>query len=156
MADSALVDVADAIFRVLNVPSLTAPDPFGAGAVGGVHDQPIVDGTQTPYAFPFVWYELAAERQAGGLGAGPWLLEIDIRIHVFSQSRGMQEAQRIVQEAVRLLRGVERYGTLDVAGWAWLYGPHDATLSLPFELLNGVAVRELVAENRGYVQEAIA
>ena len=140
MAHSALVDVADAVFHVLNVASLTAPPPIGAGGKRIV-DQPVVDG---PQSFPFVWYELASERQDGGLGAGPWQFEIDIRIHVFSQAAGMQEAQAIVQEAIRLLRTVP----LVVAGWRAWYQPHDATITLPFELLNGVPVRELVSEHR--------
>jgi hypothetical protein len=156
MAHSALVDVADAVFKVLNVPTLTAPDPIGAGAVGGVHDQPVVTGNQTPYPFPFVWYELAAERKQDGLGAGPWQYEIDVRIHVFSTDRGMQESQRIVQEAIRLMRQAERSGQLPIAGWSSWYWPHDATIALPFELLNGLAVRELVAESRLYVEEAAA
>lgn len=147
MAHSALVDVADAVFKILNVPSLTAPDPIGAGATGGVTDQPVVSGSQS---FPFVWYELAAERMVGALGAGPWLLEVDVRVHVFSQAAGMQEAQAIIQEAIRLLR-VSR-GV--VTGWSTWYQPHDATLTLPFELLNGVPVRELVGEGRWYVEEA--
>jgi hypothetical protein len=149
MAHSALVDVADAVFRVLNVPTLTAPPPIGAGAKRVV-DQPVTSGAQT---FPFVWYELAAERSFGGLGEGPWLLEVDLRVHVFSQSNGMQEAQAIIQEAIRLLRLAERSGVLPVTGWASWYAPHDATITLPFELLNGVAVRELVAENRIYLEE---
>jgi len=152
MANSALDVVADAIYAVLNVPSLTAPDPIGAGA-RDIVDQPVVEGMQS---FPFVWYELAAERMQTGLGGGPWLLEVDVRIHVFSTAPGMQESQRIVTEAIRLLRQAERSGALPVNGWRSWYLPHDATITLPFELLNGVPVRELVAENRLYVEEAVA
>jgi len=141
------------VFKVLNVPSLTAPDPIGAGAIGGVHDQPVISEGGPAYAFPFVWYELAAERMTGGLGAGLWQYEIDIRIHVFSQSRGMNEGQRIIQEAIRLMRQAKTPG---VTGWSSWYWPHDATITLPFELLNGVAVRELVAESRLYVEETAA
>jgi len=146
MAHSALVDVADAVFKVLNVPSLTAPPPIGVGGKRIV-DQPVIDG---PQSFPFVWYELAAERQAGGLGGGPWLFEVDLRVHVFSQAPGMNEAQTIIQEAIRLLRT----SRIVVGGWASWYQPHDATIALPFELLNGVPVRELVAEHRLYVEES--
>jgi len=147
MANSALVDVGDAVFAILNVPSLTAPPPIGAGG-RRVLDQPVVEeGAQS---FPFVWYELAAERMVGALGAGPWLLEVDIRVHVFSTAEGMNEAQTIIAEAIRLLR-VSR-GV--VTGWSTWYQPHDATITLPFELLNGVKVRELVAEGRWYVEEA--
>ena len=146
MANSALVDVADAVFAILNVPSLIAPPPIGAGG-RRVVDQPVIDG---PQSFPFVWYELAAERMVGALGAGPWLLEVDIRVHVFSQAPGMQEAQAIIAEAIRLLR-VSR-GV--VTGWSTWYQPHDATITLPFELLNGVPVRELVGEGRWYVEES--
>jgi hypothetical protein len=146
MANSALVDVADAVFAILNVPSLTAPPPIGAGG-RRVVDQPVVEGVQS---FPFVWYELAAERMVGALGAGPWLLEVDIRVHVFSQADGMQEAQAIIAEAIRLLRTSRGV----VSGWSTWYQPHDATMTLPFELLNGVPVRELVGEGRWYVEEA--
>jgi len=151
MADSALDAVADAVFKVLNVPSLTAPPPIGAGGKRVV-DQPVI--TEGAQSFPFVWYELAAERMAGGLGPGPWLLEVDLRVHVFSTEPGMHEAQAIIQEVIRLLRQAERAGALPVAGWASSYAPHDATITLPFELLNNVPVRELVAESRIYLQEA--
>jgi hypothetical protein len=133
---------------VLNVPSLTAPDPIGAGCTGGVTDQPVVTG---PQSFPFVWYELAAERMVGALGAGPWLLEVDVRVHVFSQASGMQEGQQILQEVIRLMRQAVNPA---VKGWSTWYSPHDAAITLPFELLNGVPVRELVAEGRWYVEEA--
>src|SRR4030095_5129020 len=147
MAHSALVDVADAVFKILNVPSLTAPDPIGAGATGGVTAQPVVTAR---VSFPFVWYELAAERMVGALGAGPWLLEIDLRVHVFSQAPGMDEAQTIIQEAIRLIR--ESRGV--VTGWGTGDTRDHAPVPRPFELLNGVPVRELVAEGRWYVEEA--
>jgi len=153
VADSALAIVADAVFKVLNVPSLTAPPPIGAGAKRVV-DQPVLSPVDDDIPFPFVWYELAAERMAGGLGPGPWLLEIDLRVHVFSTAPGMQEAQAIVQEVIRLLRQAEKAGALPVAGWLSAYAPHDATITLPYELLNNVPVRELVAESRIYLQEA--
>jgi hypothetical protein len=143
MAHSSLPDLSDAVYAVLNVPSLKI-----AGA------KRIVDVTinVTPDDFPFVWYELAAERNMGGLGRGPWLLEVDIRIHVFSQAAGMQEAQAICQEAIRLMR----LTPLTVNGWSAWYTPHDAVLALPFELLNGRPVRELVSDDRTYVEEQIA
>ena len=80
------------------MPSLTAPPPLGAGG-RRVVDQPVVDG---PQSFPFVWYELAAERMVGSLGAGPWLLEVDIRVHVFSQAPGWTKRKTIIAEAIRL------------------------------------------------------
>lgn len=150
MPHSSLPDLADAVFRALNVPSLTAPDPFGAGCTGGVTDQPVKN--LTPDDFPFVWYELAAERNMSGLGPGPWLFEVDVRIHTFSTADGMQEGQQINQEVIRLLRTTR----LDAAGWSTWYQVHDATFSLPFELLNAVAVRELVTEQRVYVEETVS
>src|SRR4029450_2289583 len=124
MAHSSLPELSDAVYAVLNVPSLRI-----AGA------KKIVDVTinVTPAYFPFVWYELAAERNISGLGPGPWLMEVDVRIHVFSQAAGMQEAQQILQEAIRLMR----LTPLTVNGWSAWYTPHDAVVTLPFELLNG-------------------
>jgi hypothetical protein len=155
MAHSAFPDLADAIYAILNVPALTAPPPIGAGA-RRVVDQPVLAADDDRIPFPFVWYELGSERSSGGLGPGPWLLEVDIRIHVFSQSNGMQEAQGIAQKVIELLRAAEKSGTLDVNGWWSWYQPHDDTITLPFELLNGDAVRELVVANRAYVEERIA
>lgn len=145
MAHSSFPELADAVFAVLNVASLR--NLLGAAKIT---DQPVRN--LTPADFPFVWYELAAERMVGGLGPGPWLLEVDVRIHVFSQAAGMQESQAILQEAIRLLRQT----ALTVNGWSAWYTPHDAAFALPFELLNGVPVRELVSEDRTYVEEGAA
>jgi hypothetical protein len=135
MPSSALQPVAEAIFARLNVASLKAAYPTGAGAVGGVTENP-AQGT----TFPFLWFELSGT-DIGGLGQGPDLTRIELRLHVFSQYAGMLEARRIMREAIRLLR----YTQPTVAGYrlAVIGRPQDE-VPLPFEELNGVAVKELV------------
>lgn len=136
MADSALQPVADAIFARLNVASLKAAAPTGAGAVGGVTENP-AQGTTT---FPFVWYELSG-RDIGGLGQGPDLTEVELRLHVFSTYGGMAEARRIMREAIRLLK----YANVTLSGYRMpTIGRPREEVALPFEELNGVKVRELV------------
>lgn len=144
MPDAALQPVASAVFRCLNVPALTAPAPVGLGA--RVTDNPVTDEDQT---FPFVWYELATEENQSGLGRGPWLHMIDLRIHTFSTSPGMKEAQRINQTVIGLVRDAQWV----IAEWSHWATPFDRIVLLPFEELNGVKVRELVAMFRLYVEE---
>ena len=135
MPDSALQPVAEAILARLNVASLTAATPSGAGCVGGVTEDPAQGGT-----FPFLWYEVSG-RDIGGLGQGPNVTAIDLRLHVFSRFSGMTEARRVMREAIRLLQ----YSQPTVTGYTMpmIGRPHDE-IPLPFEELNGVKVRELV------------
>lgn len=146
MPDSALQPVSVAVFGKLNVPSLKAPPPTGAGCTGGVTDNPL-SGT-----FPYLWYEVA-EDDMSGLGAGLDVKRIDLRLHIFSTYPGMAEAQRIMREAIRLLR----FQTLTVTGWqaVKLTRPFDV-VPLPFEELNGVKVRELVSLWDLFVAEPLA
>lgn len=134
MPDSALQPVAEAVFARLNVASLKAAQPTGAGCVGGVTDNP------TGTVYPMLWYELRGE-DLTGLGRGPDLTQIELRLHVFSTWNGMIEARRIMREAIRLLK----YQTPTVTGYTLVEigRPHDE-IALPFEELNGVKVRELV------------
>jgi hypothetical protein len=134
MPDSALQPVADAIFARLNVPSLKAAQPTGAGC-------PVVTENPTGTVYPMLWYELITGTDLTGLGRGPDLTQIELRLHVFSTWNGMTEARRIMREAIRLLK----YTQPTVAGYALVEigRPHDE-IALPFEELNGVKVRELV------------
>lgn len=136
MPDSALQPVSVALFGTLNVSSLKAAVPTGAGCVGGVTDNPMQGGT-----FPFLWYELSST-DIGGLGQGPDVAQLELRLHVFSTWNGMAEAQRILREAIRLLK----YSEPAVVGYrlVMIGRPFDE-VPLPFEELNGVKVRELVA-----------
>lgn len=146
--DSALSPVQAALMRTLNVPSLVGPaSPTCAGA-RRVTDSPTITSSAD---FPFVWVELATEDNRSGLGRGPWLLELDVRVHTFSTDVGMAEAQRITAEVVRLLRAKDT--GLTVNGWTAPYQPHDRNVLLPFEQLAGIKVTELVCMNRLYVEE---
>jgi hypothetical protein len=140
--DSSLQPVANAVYAALNVPALTAAPPDGAGAKR-------VTGHPTPGAFPFVWYELFDESNAGGLGAGPWVMEIDLRIHTFSQAQTLAEAQTITRTAIHLLRNT----LLPILGWDHWAIFWDRNVTLPYEEINGVKVTELVALFRLSVEE---
>lgn len=146
MASSALQPVSAAIFALLNVASLKAAYPTGSGCVGGVTDNP------TGTTFPFLWYEVKGT-DIGGLGRGPDLTQIELRLHVFSTWNGMLEAQRIMREAIRLLK----YTTPMVSGYTMpeIGRPHDE-IPLPFEEINGVKVRELVTIWDLFVEEVTA
>jgi len=132
--NSALGPVSAAIFAILNVASLKAAYPTGAGCVGGVTDNP------TGTTYPLLWYEVRGT-DISGLGQGPDTTEIELRLHVFSTWNGMLEAQRIMREAIRLLK----YSMPTVAGYTMpMIGRPTDEIPLPFEELNGVKVRELV------------
>lgn len=136
MPDSALQPVSVAIFGRLNVASLKGAYPAtGAGCVGGVFDN-----VPQPATFPCLFYEVSA-RDLGGLGQGPDVTQIELRLHVFSTWNGMAEAQRIMREAIRLLK----YTEPTVAGYVMpMIGRPLDEIPLPFEEVNGVKVRELV------------
>jgi len=113
--DSALEPVGNALYKVLNVPSLVGT--YAAGVCAGVKKVwPKPPTNVQPGDFPLVWFELASEDTRSGLGRGPWLLELDVRVHTFVVS-DMNDAQRITREVVRLLRAHET-DTLPVAGWS--------------------------------------
>jgi len=148
MPDSALQPVSVAIFGRLNVASLKGAYPgTGAGCVGGVTDNPTQGGT-----FPFLWYELSS-RDLGGLGQGPDVAQLELRLHVFSTWNGMAEAQRIMREAIRLVK----YSEPTAAGYRIVpIGRPQDEISLPFEELNGVKVRELVTIWDVFAEEVAA
>lgn len=147
MPDMATQPVAEAIFARLNVASLKAAVPTGAGCTGGVTENPVQGGT-----YPFLWYELDA-RDIGGLGQGPDLWELTLRLHVFSTWNGFLEARRIMREAIRLLK----YTSPIVAGYRMpTIGRPEQEIALPFEELNGVKVRELVTEWTLFADEIAA
>jgi hypothetical protein len=135
MPNSALGPVSVAIYTRLNVASLKAAVPTGAGCVGGVFDN-VPQGA----VFPNLFYEVSA-KDIGGLGQGPDVTQIELRLHVFSTYNGMAEAQRIMREAIRLLK----YTEPTVVGYRMpMIGRPLDEVPLPFEEINGVKVRELV------------
>lgn len=133
--NSPLGPVSAAIVARLKVASLTGAYPaVGAGCTGGVTDNP------QGGVFPFLWYELSAH-DLSGLGQGLDVLQLELRLHVFSTWNGMLEAQRIMREAIRLLK----YQEPTVSGYRLVpIGRPLDEIPLPFEELNGVKVRELV------------
>ncbi len=148
MPDSPLQPVAAALFKRLNVASLKAvyPGP-GAGCLGGVTDNPAQNPT-----FPFLWYEITGHDD-GGLGQGPDVVRIDLRLHVFSTYPGMAEAQRVMREAIRLLKYSEPLA--DGYEIPMIGRPLDE-IAEPFSTLNGVSVRELVTVWELYACEVAA
>lgn len=147
MPDSALQPVSVAIFSRLNVASLKAAVPAGAGCVGGVFDNVPQGAT-----YPCLFYEVSAS-DLGGLGQGPDVHQIQLRLHVFSQYAGMAECQRIMREAIRLLK----YTAPTVVGYQMpTIGRPADEIPLPFETLNGVLVRELVTIWDLFAAEVVA
>lgn len=147
MANSALQPVAEAVFARLNVASLTAAYPTGAGCVGGVTEHP-----QQATVFPFLFYEVRGT-DIGSLGQCRDVTEIELRLHVYSKYSGWLEARRIMRTAVGLLR----YATLSVSGYEMptLSRPQDE-VQLPFEEINGVACKELVTTWMLFADEVAA
>jgi hypothetical protein len=137
MAYSALSPLSAGVFAKLNVTSLKGAYPgTGAGCTGGVKDYV----PQAP-TYPFLWYELS-ENDISGLGNGPSVKQIQLRLHVFSQFLGMAEAQRIMAAAIGLLQFVEPTAT----GWQVpAIGRPDDVIPIEFSEINGIVVRELVS-----------
>lgn len=136
MATTSLAAVAPAIFARLNVASLTAAVPTGAGCIGGVKDY-VPQGVQ----FPFLLYELF-ERDISGLGAEHAVKQVQLRLHVYSQFKGEAESQRIMNEAIRLLQFTEP----TVTGWQVpkIGRPQDV-IPIAVSEINGEVCRELVS-----------
>jgi hypothetical protein len=140
---SSLDAVSAAVYTTLNVASLLALAPGGVG-----------DAIEQLTARPCVLYAVSERVQAGfgagnKAGAGGRTLEVDLRLHVFSEYVGFYEAQSVMSECIRLLADpptVAGYGS-----WA-IY--HDETIPLGREIVAGVVVNELVANMRLYVSES--
>lgn len=124
--NSAIGPVSAAVMTVLNVTSLKGATPTYAGCLGGVSDTPA--GT----TFPYLWYEISAH-DIGGLGQGPDVMQCELRLHVFSTAANMVEAERIMREAIRLLK-YSTPTTLDNSYTIVPVGrPHDE-IPLPLEV----------------------
>lgn len=127
--------VAEGIFGLLNVASLKAPPPTGAGCLGGVRDY-----VPQPAVFPFLFYELFL-RDVSGLGAGASTKQVQLRLHVFSKFPGGVEERRIMAEAIRLLQFQE----FTVNGWRVpAIGRPNDEVSIDSSEINGEICRELV------------
>lgn len=140
MSYCSLGAVSTAIYTALNVSGLTSLATGGVGA-----DMP---QTANP---PFVLFEVH-ETQGGGLGTRPGvssLPEVDVRVRVFSASKGPKEAHTIMAKVIELLATPP--AVTGYSSWAIF---HDSTTLVTAELVGGVKVYELVAQLRLYVEEA--
>jgi hypothetical protein len=137
-----LSPVADAVYALFLLDAqLTALAP------GGVQTDVPADPV-----YPFVWFEVSEPDQHGGFGTKPGhgaLPEVTLRVHVFQSDGGtMRDAEAVIARAIALLADppvVEGYASCAIF--------HDQTIPLPDEELNGVKVKELVAQFRFYVEE---
>lgn len=132
MPHSALIPTSEGLFAKLNVASLKS----GLGITVAIKDY-----VPQPAPFPFVLYVLS-EKDISGLGNGPSVKQMQLRLHVFSQTIGMKQAQLIMTEAIRLLQFESPIAT----GWQIpaIGRPNDV---IPVETseINGEVVRELVS-----------
>lgn len=142
MAYLSLSPVSKAVLAVLNIPAVTELAP------GGVDDGFVRGRTDAR-----VWFEVQ-ETDIRGFGAGIGLPEVELRVHAVvpvDVYRGMKRAQDIAAEVIKLLRDA----TLTVDGYVQcgrvLY---EETVPLAGEVVEGVAVNELVSRFRLWVEEA--
>ena len=132
MAYSALDPLSDGLFTKLNVASLRT---VGSATVV------IVDAVKQPAVFPFLLYVLS-EKDISGLGSGPSVKQIQLRLHVFSQEKTMKQAQQIMTVAVGLLQHVSPTAT----GWQIpMIGRPDDVIPIETSEINGIVCRELVS-----------
>lgn len=139
MASLSLGPVSVGVYTALNVVGLAA-------LVGSrIYD----DVPQAP-TYPFVWFEMQEPRDMRGFGTGG-LPEVDLRVHVFSTYQGTSEAQAIAKKVVELLKDQ----ALSVSGYAQAGKVfYDNTLVFSDQIIQGVKVREIVAQFRVYVEES--
>lgn len=139
MAYLSLDPVSAAIYTLLNVSGLTS-----LVSTNGISD----DIGQT-VEFPFVCYEVS-ERDNRGFGSGE-LPEVQLRVHVYSTAEGQIEGQTITQKVIQLLKDQ----ALTVTGYnhcGLIF--YDETIYVGDELINGVKVKEWVAQFRVYLEKA--
>ena len=144
---SPLLAVGDAIYSVLQDPVLTALVP------GGVQ----TDVPENP-DYPFVWIEILHGANYGGLGTQPGrgsMPGINLRLHVFQSNYGTaRDAQYLLAQAIALL--FDDAAPLVADGYTICTGhplPEIETIPLADQELNGVKVRELVANLNIVIEE---
>lgn len=132
MAYSALDPLSDGVFAKLNVAALKT----GLGIT-----VTIKDFVPQPNPFPFLLYVLR-EKDISGLGNGPSVKQIQLRLHVFSQFQGMQQAKEIMTVAISLLQ----FQTPAATGWQIpAVGRPSDVIEFGESEINGVVCRELVS-----------
>jgi hypothetical protein len=132
---SALAPVSAALYGALNVAALTALAPGG-----------VCDDVAQSTGFPFVLYEVT-ETPRPAFGTQPGIAGastvVDLRVHVFSQYQGLQEAQGILAKVVELLE--QPVAVTGFSSWAIFY---DGAIPVGDELVAGVKCKELVGNFR--------
>ena len=136
MAYSSLDPLSDGIFAKLNVVALKGAYPsVGAGC------NSVGDFVPQPLTFPFLLYSMK-EKDISGLGSGPSVKQIELRLHVFSTFQGMKEAKRIMTAAIGLLQFVSPSAT----GWQIpAIGRPNDVVEIGNSEINGIVCRELVS-----------
>ncbi len=98
--------------------------------------------------FPFLWYEVR-EDNIGPFGTANGPLEVEVRVHAFSITRGAKEAQTIQDAVIAALKHAALTVTGFRQGGRVVY---DDTVLLPDEDVNGIKCRELVSQFRLWVE----
>jgi hypothetical protein len=131
--------VSVGVFTALNVSGLTA-----------LVSSRIYDDVPQAPTYPFVWYEASEPRDVRGMGTGG-LPEVELRVHVFSTYQGTSEGQAITKKVIELLKDQ----ALTVSGYAQAGRVfYDSTQVFADQIIQGVKVREFVAQFRVYVEES--
>ena len=131
--------VSVGVYTALNVSGLTA-----------LVSTRIYDDVPQAPTYPFVWYEASEPRDVRGMGTGG-LPEVELRVHVFSTYQGTSEGQAITKKVIELLKDQ----LLTVSGYAQAGRVfYDSTQVFADQLIQGVKVREFVAQFRVYVEES--
>lgn len=132
MPNSALVPLSAGLYAKLNVPSLKTGLGFTV-ALGDYVPQPLPER--------FLLYALT-EKDISGFGDDRSVKKMQLRLHAFSKAQTMQEAQKIMTEAIRLLQFTEPTAT----GWLIpAIGRVNDVIPIENSEINGVVVRELVS-----------
>ena len=143
MSTCSLDAVSSAIYTTLNVASLLALAPGGAGEL-------IEQLTARPCVLYVVQERVVAGFGSGNKpGGGTRTLECDVRLHVFDVGDSLVQTRAVMSECMRLLAdppSVTGYGS-----WAIFW---DDVIPLVGEIVAGVVVNELVANMRLMVSES--
>jgi hypothetical protein len=129
---SALAPVSAALYGALNVAALTALAP------GGVCDD-VAQSTGVSVRAVRGDRDAAAGVRHAARDRRRLARSIDLRVHVFSQYQGLQEAQGILAKVVELLE--QPVAVTGFSSWAIFY---DGAIPVGDELVAGVKCKELV------------
>jgi hypothetical protein len=137
--------------------TLTAASPLGEAVYTLLQDATLqtalggrlYDAVPADTVRPCALYEVLNERDIRGFGAGG-LPEVDLRTHVWSDIGSMSEAQSLNRQIVALLKDA----AVTVTGYAQAGRiVYRESVTLPSEILNGMAVHEVVSIFTVWVEE---